>query len=299
MSPVLDGVRIGPLDPDKGESFGQVGGQTTARRLIRHHVAMHPPELVRALSRERQDARSEVVDREEAEEFIRTVYEDAGEPLPDDSALAGFAVRGNDDAPDLQVLAFTFTSKGGRTGKGFVPYGADELAGTRRAGDAAAQIARLKDAGLPIPEQLAQLVAAYRTIGVTDSPSAADADDALIAENDRLIDEKADLQAELDEARARIADLEADPPAPGSGDDGAGAPADADTEKAAQAKALAAAFPDGYDGVNAQDVRRIVRDAADPVLARAVLAQETREGGGNRGTVVSAANEVLDRPPAG
>lgn len=295
MSPVLDGVRIGPLDPDRGETFGQVGGQSAARRLVRHHTSMNPPALLRALRRVRQDARSEAVDREEAEGFIRDVYEAAGEELPEDSIITGYAVRGEDEQPELQALTFTFTTKSGRTGKGFVPYGADELSTSRERGDRAAQIAKLKEAGLPIPEALAAVTQAI----TGEDPAAPATDEAAQAriveldeENDKLADENNDLKDELDELRQRLAALEAAPPRT----------SDAGVETGPQNADGATDGPvevpepyEGYEGKPAQDVRQRIREANDPDLARRVLAYETRQDGANRSTVVSAAQEVLDR----
>jgi regulator of replication initiation timing len=299
VSPLLDGVRIGPLDPDRGETFGQVGGQSAARRLVRHHAAMHPPALLRALRKIRQDARSEVVDRDEAEGFIRAVYAEAGEELPDDSTITGYAVRGDDDSPGEQVLTFTWTTKGGRTGKGFVPYGHDRLSSTRERGDAAVELNRLKTAGLPVPEQLAAVAA------LKSGSSVPETDDELVEENDRLDEENAELRARIAELEEQVASGEApveETPGPQTVEGGRDeVPEDSDgdgeeqTDEQAQAAALSAAFPDGYDGVNAQDAKRKVRDANDPVLARAVLAEETAGGSAGRGTVVAAANEVLDR----
>jgi hypothetical protein len=206
VAPNLPGLRVGPLDPDRGENLGQVGGQSTARRLIRHHVAMHPPALMRALNRTRQDARSEAVDREEAEELIRELYRDAGEALPEDSQIKGFAVRGDDEAPGEQVLTFTFTTKSGRTGKGFVPYTHDDLSRSRAAGDEAVRIAKLKEAGLPwAPSEAALAAAGIRGSGV-GRPDDFDDEDA----------------GALEAAEAAIADAEGRLAGHGGGPAGAG-----------------------------------------------------------------------------
>ncbi|MGH2897402.1 MAG: hypothetical protein ACRDMZ_01910, partial [Solirubrobacteraceae bacterium] len=146
---LLDGVRIGPLDPDRAENMGQVGGQNTARTLIRHHVAMHPPALVGALSRERQEDRTKAVNREEAHAVIREAYEDRGEPLPDGAEITGLAVRGHEETPERQVLTFTYSTPNGRSGKGAVPYRGGGLDKSIAAGDEAVRIAELKAAGLP------------------------------------------------------------------------------------------------------------------------------------------------------
>jgi hypothetical protein len=361
MSPVMDGVRLGPLDPDRGENFGQVGAQSSARQLIRHHVAMHPPVLIRALSRVRQDARSEAVDREEVEAAARKLYADAGEALPEDSRLAGFAVRGDDETPELQVVTFTWTTKGGRTGKGFVPY--REMSSSVEAGDEAVRIEKLKAAGLPwqpktlaqaetkadtrrlenadaMERELAELRRRLEAVegqrptlaqsagggsGVASSPQTPEGGSASVPGSrgpDEPDDEFAglegdDLTSALEEAgidwttggsglggtmtprEARDAlrsntaggdaeeDDDEEPGAEPDESDGNEEPAGSD-ERPAEPWA-------GYEGGNAQDIRRRVRESRDPDLARAVLAYEQRpDGGANRSTVVAAANEVLD-----
>lgn len=263
---VLDGVRIGPLDPDKGENFGQVGGQTTARRLIRHHVKMHPPALVAALGRVRQDARSTAVDRVEAEDFIRGWYSEHGEPLPEDSKLKGFAVRGDDEEAELQVLTFSFTTKSGRTAKGFVPY--HELPSSVEAGDAAVAREDAKKDGVAPP----------LAAGPTRDPELLAVLRGLTDQVEQMAERIEELEAERDDAQT--------------------------LDPAVSFESGAVELPvepwPGYEGSNAQDVRQRIREANDATLARSVLAWETRpDGGANRSTVVGAANQVLDHSAAG
>jgi BMFP domain-containing protein YqiC len=216
MSPVLDGVRIGPIDPDRGENFGQVGGSATARQLIRHHVALTPPALAAALRRKRQDERSDAIDLDEAESYIRGFYEDAGEPIPEESEITGMCVRGIEEQPKLQVLTFTFTTKGGRSAKGFVPYRVDALSRSFAAGTEAVRIKKLKDAGLPWAPSEAALAAAGIT-GTGVPPSDSDPQDAeqareeLEDDRDDLAERVAELEAQLQAAQAVAGDVEAEP----------------------------------------------------------------------------------------
>lgn len=312
MSPLMDGVRLGPLDPDRGENFGQVGGQTTARQLIRHHVAMHPPALVAALSRVRQDDRSKAIDRDEAEAFIREVYDDAGQALPDESQITGYAVRGDDEAPDLQVVTFTYTTKGGRTGKGFVPY--RELSNSVAAGDEAVRIAELKEAGLPWgPSETARQVAGIRGTQVGPADDAGDADalrgenEDLRSENEELRErlraieeqEKTDEQVRAEQEHAASAGggsgVQSSPQTPEGGSPettGTRTAADADDGDSEPVEPW-----DGYDTDNADKVKRRLREERDPELAEKVLAWEQRpDAGQNRSGVVAVANSILDRP---
>lgn len=255
---VLDGVRIGPLDPDKAEGMGQVGGQSTARLLIRHHVAMHPQALIAALSRVRQNERSLEIDKDEAEKLIRKSYAEAGEGLPEDAEITGLAVRGDDESPDLQVVTFTYSAPSGRSGKGFVPY--SDLPRSKRSGDEAVRVGKLKEKGLP-----------------WQGESGASAPADLQAEN-------VQLRADLEELRAQLAG--------GSEDDGE------TPEDYSPGEAPAEPW-EGYEKATAPVVRARILADRDPVLAQAVLAYEQRgDGGRNRSSVVSAANEVLDRQPA-
>lgn len=312
--PVLDGVRIGPLDPDRAENFGQVAGGATARQLIRHHVAMHPPALVGALTRTQQEFRSKAIDKAEAEKYIRKVYSDAGEPLPDESQIKGLAIRGEDDEPELQVLTFVYTTAGGRTGKGFVPLsdGArSALKKTMEAGDEAVRIEKLKAAGLP-----------WEAKATAQAETKADR---------QQLDEAARLREEMAELRKRLEAVEGQRPTDAqSAGGGSGVQSSPQTPEGGSARIEGSRGPErsqedaggetppdpsqvdpaqlasdlgltgSYDDAKAQDIRAKLRaDDVDPNVARRVLAYETRsDGGANRSTVTAAANEVLDRKPA-
>lgn len=294
----LEGVKIGPLDPDRGEMFGQVGANSTARQLIRHHAAMHPPALVAALSRVRQAVRSDALDRGELESAVADYYAGMGEALPDGAIIDGAAVRGEDDGRQ-QVVTFTWlvpVSEGGsgRSGKGFVPYDADHLPGSVAAGNDAVRIAKLKEAGLPWhPEAVSREVAGIAGTGVAgDAP----ADPALAEEN-------ASLREELEELKARLAEIEATPqPFASSAGGGSGVAASPMTPEGGSVLVPGTRGPDapadepweGYDGTNADDVRKHLRDSDDPELARRVLTFEQAHA--NRGTVISLANQIIDRP---
>ena len=319
MSPVLDGVRIAPLDPDRAENFGQVGGSNTARQLLRHHAAQLPPALAAALRRKRNDPRSTAIDKNEAEDYIRDLYERAREPIPEDSKITGMAVRGEEDDPDSQVLTFTFLTPGGRSAKGFVPY--RDLPKSVAAGDEATRIADLKEAGLPwTPSDAALAAAGIAGTGVAAPGDTSEIDElkarveSLDTENDTLVDERDAALKERDERDAKLRELEerlaaveaqapdSPPQTPGSGEPDTAAAGDAPSDADEPATA-AGDRPDepweGYDAAKAQDVRQKIRESGDRALAQAVVDYETRaDGGQNRSTVISAANELLDHAPA-
>jgi hypothetical protein len=297
----LEGVKIGPLDPDRGEMFGQVGANSTARQLIRHHAAMHPPALVAALSRVRQAVRSDALDRAELDSAVADYYAGMGEALPDGAIIDGAAVRGEDDGRQ-QVVTFTWlvpVSEGGsgRSGKGFIPYDADHLPNSVAAGNDAVRIAKLKEAGLPWhPEAVSREVAGIAGTGVS----------AGAGEEMYSAGEMQTLRDEIERLRAQIADIEATPqPLASSAGGGSGVAASPMTAEGGSALVPGTRGPDslaapegepweGYDGTNADDVRKRLRDSDDPELARRVLSFEQAHA--NRGTVISLANQIIDRP---
>jgi hypothetical protein len=258
----LEGVRVGPLDPDRGENFGQVGGQSTARSLVRHHMAMHPPALVAALSRRPHPERSDVLRddpdlAEEVADAARSYYEDAGEALPEGAELSGFNVRGRDDAPKQRVVTFTWhvpveAGGSGRSGKGFIPYDRELIPDAVAAGDEAVQARR----------------------------------------------EAEELRRQLDEANERLAAVEGQQPSVAQE---AEEEADDDDEEDVRSDELSEQNPPeepwrGYDKANADEVRKRLRQKKDVPEAERVLAYE--QANANRGTVVSAANQILDRQPS-
>lgn len=137
----LPGVRVGPLDPDATESFGQVSGRTSARQLIRTHAAMHPPVLTAALSKKLDEERTQALLLSEVSDVLNA----DGDLLPEDSVLEGAQVRGERDRP--QLLTFTFRVPSGRTAKGFTEYD-ERFAKSVERGDEAVKIAELRKTGL-------------------------------------------------------------------------------------------------------------------------------------------------------
>jgi hypothetical protein len=303
----LEGVRVGPLDPDRGENFGQVGGQSTARSLVRHHMAMHPPALVAALSRRPHPERSDVLRddpdlAEEVADAARSYYEDAGEALPEGAELSGFNVRGRDDAPKQRVVTFTWhvpveAGGSGRSGKGFIPYDRELIPDAVAAGDEAVQIEKLKKAGQPWSPQVLARSAEIRGTGVERDDASADAQAAEdAAEQARR--EAEELRRQLDEANERLAAVEGQQPSVAQE---AEEEADDDDEEDVRSDELSEQNPPeepwrGYDKANADEVRKRLRQKKDVPEAERVLAYE--QANANRGTVVSAANQILDRQPS-
>lgn len=281
----LEGVRVGPLDPDKGEMFGQVGSTNSARQLIRHHQAMHPPALVAALGLTRQSERSDALVRDELPGAVDDYYGEANEALPDGAVINGASVRGEEDGAQ-QVVTFSWVvppsvGGSGRSGKGFIPYDADTLAKSYKAGTEAVRVAKLKSAGLPWSGASPEIV---------EVP-----DPAVVAENEELhkaLDEMHKRVAELEQERENAAATAAaaTPPSP--------VVAPASPEQAvAGAVSTEDADPQmpwpGYDDLNADDVRSKLREADAATVQRALAYERVNK---NRGTVVSAAQQILDRP---
>lgn len=263
---VLDGVRVGPLDPDRGETFGMAAGGPTARQLVRHHMAINPPALLAAIGRKRHQERSEAIDRDEAEKAILKHYKDAGEELPEDAELSGFAVRGEEDKPDQQVVSFTYTLPSGRSGKGFVPYRG--LSKSVKAGDEAVRVSKLKEAGLP-----------WQAEATAQAESKAGEQERRDAER---------LREENEELKAKLASFEEQRPS--VHEQGGQAPAGSDAEQE-QGEPF-----EGYDEKNAKDIAKQVRESGDAQLAQRV--RDYEKSGQNRKSVVGAADAVLDRKPS-
>jgi hypothetical protein len=302
----LEGVRVGPLDPDRGEMFGQVGGQMSARQLVRHHMALNPPALVAALSGKPHPERSEALDREEVSAAVIEYYADTASPLPDGAVITGANVRGVDDTPDRQFVTVTWhvpTDAGGsgRSGKAFIPYNSDTVPNSKSLGDEAVRIEKLKKAGLPWhPSQLAHALAGTSVVGAQDPDEAlVEERDGLAAEAETLRKQLADSEAarvaaetQAEEAAAALAAAQT-PAAPA--DDSSGA-AEAGATDDASSDAEPSEPWDGYDSQNADKIRKRLREKKDVPEAEAVVAYESKHA--NRGTVVAAANEVLDRTPS-
>lgn len=288
----LEGVRVGPLDPDKGETFGQVGGQNAARQLIRHHAAAHPPALVQALSGKHNPERSQTLDREEVAKAAVDYYADTDSPLPEGAVITGANVNGADDNPDRRFACFTWVvpvenGGSGRSGKGFIPYTEELLPKSFEAGDEAKRIADLKEAGLPWePKSVAQRESA--------------ATDRNAKEADELAERVQQLEAELAAARANSAriseEAEAAARAQAELSQGGGTAVPSDPAAADAPEAEPEVPWDGYDDENADDIRKRIRSNQDVAEAEKVAAYERKHG--KRKSVVGAAEQLLDRPPA-
>lgn len=138
----LPGLKVGPLDPDATSGFGQIGQGNIARTVIRHHAAMYPPDLRRALNMKLDGDRTSALDQDE----VRQVVADAG-ALPEGCTFEHGQVRG--ERGRKQIVTFTFLKPSGRVGKGYVDYLADSFPRSVERGDAAVHFAERKDAGLP------------------------------------------------------------------------------------------------------------------------------------------------------
>lgn len=297
----LTGVRIGPLDPDRGENFGQVGSNSTARALVRHHVAMHPPQLVGALQGARNEARSKALNKAEVDEAAREYYREVGEPLPDEAVISGRNVRGEDDLPDKRFVTFTWAvppeaGGSGRSGKGFIPYDSDLVPNSVDAGDEATRISELKEAGLPWQpvataqneEELSRLE--RRRL------------EALEKQNELLIKrlEAVEAQQASSHTAGGGSGVASSPQAAEGGSakvEGTSGPRADVPDGSAPAAGEPPKLPwDGYEEDNADVIRKRVRETDDTAVLEAVVAYE--RAGKGRGTVITAANEKLDRKPS-
>lgn len=293
--PILEGVRIGPMDPDSTADFGTVGAKNSAKMLIRRHAGMHPPQLVGVISRTRQNERSRVLDMGEVREAAEGRIKDDGQEVPEGFYITGAAVRGEDDKPSQQVVSFTYQLPSGRQGKGALPYNADTVPDSVAAGDESVRIADAKKHGLPfIPQQVADALAGAKAPDEGGDDSAVQAleveRDAEKARADKAETAQDDLQRQLDELKGTVAALqEAQANLAPAGPAG---PTDVD-------KRPVEPF-DGFGSSNPQIVkeRLAAAEGAEQVaLAQSVLAFEQGPDGSNRATVVKAANAVLDRAP--
>lgn len=291
----LAGVRVGPLDPDATAEFGQVAGRTSARQLIRHHLALHPPALIGALNRKRQKGRTDALDVAEVRAAIEKHWDDSDEEAPEEWKLTGAAVRGEEDAE--QVLTFTFTLPSGRTGKGFIPYDEETLPESHANGAEAVHIEKLREAGLPwSPSERTRAALGITGTGVGD----ADADLLEASEEaDRLREENEELRRRLEEA-GENPDAEPDDDGKGEDEEQRPTPEQQRAEGEGDGEGDEPGEPwAGYDEANADAIRKQLRNLPDEekvAAAKRVLAYERRVG--NRASVVSQANQILDRQPA-
>lgn len=296
--PILEGVRIGPMDPDSTADFGTVGAKNSARTLIRRHAAMHPPQLTGKLKLKRQDERSNALDMGEVRRAVEGRIEDDGQEVPEAFYITGAAVRGEDDQPSKQVVSFTYQLPSGRQGKGAIPYDAELLPNSTAAGDEAVRVKKAKDAGVPwVPQQVSESI--FKGAAKASEPGEDDDADALLAEAEKERDDaiaraekaetaQADFQRQLDEMAGQMSALREQQatvaPTPPSADPEAGRPP--------------LPFED-FEGTSADTIKSrlaVAEGAEGKALAQSVLAYEQGPDGSNRSTVVKAAQSILDRP---
>lgn len=271
------GVKIGPQDIDASERLGG-GGQDTStqvRRLIRHHRRMYPAPLRAALSHTRNEPRSRAL-------VLAEVRDVVADELPDGAVLTGAAVRGEEDNPE-KFLTYTFRTAedetSARTGKGACVWDADRFPESAERGDAAAQVAAAKEAGLPVIN--AEMLAAVAQMGGGGGGKARVERVEVPVPDPAQAEEIERLKAELAAAEKRA------PADAGSGDAGSESPAAAEPPVA------------DWDDLTATQIADKVKASDDPELAQRVLDYETRPGAGNRSTITQACNRLIDRPPAG
>lgn len=309
----IPGLRIGPLDPDKTESFGQVSATHNARRLIRLHSQMHPPELRLALSKKLDEPRTAAVldHLDEVHEYLSGLSLENGDPvLPEGSVLEGANVRGEPGRP--QVLTFTYRVPSGRSAKWFVPYDGEKLPDAHALGSELSRIARARDRGLvawddpnergthaqilerenrglrresqALREQLEGRGAAKAGEPVPETEGDSRPDLQIVDENERL-------GRETQELRARVAQLEGALNAlPG------GVDALSRSESPPPGDDVASADPplEDYDDLNADAVAKILKDEDTSDETREqILAYERTHA--NRATVVKAGERALDK----
>lgn len=279
------GVKIGPQDIDASERLG-AGKQDTStqvRQLIRHHRRMYPAALQAALSHVRNEPRSKAL-------VLREVAEVVGEDLPEGATLTGATVRGEEDNP-TKFLTYTFRTAenetAARTGKGACEWDPDRFPLSAERGDAAAEVAAAKEAGLPVINgEMLAAVAQMAGASSGGKPERVEvevpvADPEQAAEIERL-------KGELEAATSRAESAEAANAAPPEGDA-------ANDETPAQAEPPFAE----YEELTAAQIADKVKESDDVELAGKVIAYETRPGGTNRQTITQACNRLLDRPPSG
>lgn len=202
------GLAIGPQDVDEaGELVGPLGVHNRANILLNRHAQLYPQELVQALSRPRDAARSEALDLEDVEGALgdlqgrRAFFQDGF--ILEDASVKG-------ETPDSRVVAVVFTNpKSGRTGRGVIPYEMVEGPTERRVEQRAQERldSRVRDAGAEPPaaspetrdralvDRLEQLEREFRTV---------------VAERDELRDRLGDSAPENQEPFDGYDDLNAD-----------------------------------------------------------------------------------------
>lgn len=272
---MLPGVKVGPLDPDRTEQFGQVGRSNSARQLIRLHAQAHPPELVRVLSLKQDVERTKGLDPEEVADYLESLSLENGDPaIPDGAVYEGAAVRGERERP--QYLTYVYRTESGRTGKWFADYTEDELPNSYADGSERVQIADLREKGI--------VATGGDTLGGAERETKAERE--LRVTKQKLANAEEALATEREQAAAaKAAPDEADT------DDSADA-GDGDTGAEPDTPIAAQEPPDGYEDMNAADVVKLLKDEDTTDEERqGILDYEKTHA--NRKSVVAAGEQTL------
>jgi hypothetical protein len=301
----LEGVRIGPLDPDNGSAFGQVAAGNVARQLLRTHAQMYSRDLQRALRIPHHDQRTATLVRAEVEDVV-------GHMLPKGARVMGFAVHGEDDGAG-QYLSFTFQvprknpiagqPDGFVTVKAAIDYEPAAFPKSHAAGDRALLIKKAREDGLPWHPESGILdppkaVQRERALAETDPEASPDGEasvelrDELEAEREKREEaerERDDLREQLRALSERVSAVEAagEPEVPGEPQDPA-----AVTSGTAEGEDNPAEPWPGYENANARDIVQKLREEKNRDQAQLVVAHE--QAVGKRGTVLAAAHQVID-----
>lgn len=294
----LPGVKVGPLDPDATESFGQVSAHSNARTLIRLHARMHPPELTRHLARKLDPSRTKGLLLSEVRSYLAGLKHDNGDPyVPKGAMVEGAAVRGEPDTE--QVLTYVYRNAKGRTGKWFAPYTADALPDSYESGTELSKVKEMRDRGVVafdsegtateiLRREAAELRRQNDALRKMAEGQAANADGELpeapagdTRPSNVIVDDNEQLRRQNEELLARVADLEAAVDAPPG-------------EKDASLPDTASASPpvEGYENLNANDAIKFLKaDDTSPEAREAILAYERSHA--NRRSVVAAGEAVV------